>query len=750
MDRNALDDRRVLEALTEGLVVHDAQGAIIDFNARALDVLGVTADELRARRESSGSWNLARADLSPLPDGEVPWVEARASGQPVLRRRLAVRRSTGEWRSLSVNAVPLRSATGEIERIIAIYTDVTSELATSRELEEARRFIELSSDVLAILSEGESVVLYLNEGAEALLGRPRETALGRPVLELLHPADVEAFGLSGRLDGLENAHVRVRRADGGWRWLSVSASKQEAAAWGRVWFVRGVDVSELRQQAETLARSQRQLDDAQEIAHLGTWEADAERGGFSLSPRLRQLLDVAATTAAPVSLDALVFCFAPEERPRVREALERALKGAPVSLQTRARTRAGELRELRLWTRERSPEAGARIFGVVQDITEQVRLTAKLQLTERMASIGTLAAGVAHEINNPLSYVLSNLSVVLGDLRGVPEVPGVDLAEVLAALDEAKEGAERVKQIVADLRSFARVDEQRRVPCDLAGVINAALNMARNETRHRAQVRTHFESVGPVLANEARLGQVFLNLVVNAAQAIPDGKADQHAISVSLREQGGAITVTVKDTGAGIAPEHLPRIFDPFFSTKGVGEGTGLGLFIAQNIVRDLGGDISVDSTPGLGTTFEVRLPAAVVPWQGSSPSPATLTRGASVLVVDDEPLLLKAFSRMLGRGHSLTLAGSGREALELLEQGRRFDAVLCDMMMPDVSGLDVWEKLGALDPKQQRRFIFMTGGTFTERARRFLDDVKPPVLEKPFTASAFANLLAQLIAQSN
>jgi nitrogen-specific signal transduction histidine kinase len=393
---------------------------------------------------------------------------------------------------------------------------------------------------------------------------------------------------------------------------------------------------------------------------------------------------------------------------------------------------------------------GGRVFGVLQDVSEQVRLDATLQTTERMAAIGTLAAGVAHEINNPLAYVLSNLTVALHELRALRARGSDDFTELITALEEAREGAERVKTIVADLRSFARVDEQRRVPCDVAQVLSAALNMARNETRHRARVVTHFEPTGPVLANEARLGQLFLNLIINAAQAIPDGHVDENTISVTTREQGGAIIVTVTDTGCGIAPEHLPRIFDPFFSTKAVGEGTGLGLFIARNIVRDLGGTISVDSTPGLGTTFEVRLPAAVVPWQQSTPSPPPVAFRASVLVVDDEPLMLKALSRMLSRAHTLTLAGSGREALEILERGQRFDAVLCDMMMPDVSGLDVWERLGTLDPAQRRCFIFMTGGTFTERARRFLEEVRPPVLEKPFTASAFANLLAQLMALSH
>ncbi|MEW5740176.1 MAG: ATP-binding protein [Myxococcota bacterium] len=749
MAASALQDRRVIESLVEGLVVHDASGAIIDFNQRALEVLGLSADQLRGRQERDPRWRLMRPDSTALPEAEIPSVEARTTRRPVLRRRLAVMRPNGEVRSLVVSAVPSVNAEGVVERVVALFSDVTEELARDRELEETRRFVELSNDVLVVVSAVESVILHINDGSSSVFGLGSSALVGRRLLELIHPEDVQSLALGTRTTPLHNTALRIRHADGSWRWLAVSATLQDSPVWGRVWFARGVDVSDLRRHAEELSRSRQQLADAQEIAHLGTWEADGARRTFTLSGRLRGLLGLGAELE-PVTLETLVACFTVEERGRVKEALERALTGEAVSLQTRARGADGDIHELRLWTRARPQGSDARLFGVVQDISEQVRLNAKLQLTERMASIGTLAAGVAHEINNPLSYVLSNLTVALSELQRLRTLPGTDAQELIAALSEAKDGAERVKQIVSDLRTFARVDEQRRVPCDVAQVVSAALNMARNETRHRAQVVTHFEPTGPVLANEARLGQVFLNLIVNAAQAIPDGEADQNSITVTVREQGASIHVSVKDTGSGIAPEHLPRIFDPFFSTKAVGEGTGLGLFIAQNIVRDLGGDLSVDSTPGLGTTFDVRLPAAVVPWQGSAPSPAPVTRGATLLVVDDEPLLLKALGRMLGRGHTLTLVGSGREALELLEAGKRYDAVLCDMMMPDVSGLDVWERLGELDERQRRRLIFMTGGTFTERARRFLDEQRPPMLEKPFTASAFATLLAQLIAQSD
>jgi CheY-like chemotaxis protein len=197
--------------------------------------------------------------------------------------------------------------------------------------------------------------------------------------------------------------------------------------------------------------------------------------------------------------------------------------------------------------------------------------------------------------------------------------------------------------------------------------------------------------------------------------------------------------VAISDTGHGIAADVLPRIFDPFFTTKPIGEGTGLGLFISQGIVKDAGGVISVSSTLGSGTTFEVRLPVAVNAYPGTSTTPVPARRRARVLLVDDEPSILRSLQRLLSKSHDLTLAHSGREALSLLNAGPEYDLVLCDLMMPEVSGIDVWEQLS---PAQRHTFVFMTGGTFTERAERFLAATNPPMLEKPFTATTLEGLL--------
>jgi CheY-like chemotaxis protein/anti-sigma regulatory factor (Ser/Thr protein kinase) len=270
--------------------------------------------------------------------------------------------------------------------------------------------------------------------------------------------------------------------------------------------------------------------------------------------------------------------------------------------------------------------------------------------------------------------------------------------------------------------------------------------MAKNELRHRARIVNDINPVGPVLGNEAKLSQVFLNLLVNAAQAMPDGKSDENTVTVSTRDEGGEVIASVTDTGVGIPPEVLPRIFDPFFSTKKIGEGTGLGLFVSQGIIKEAGGTLTVHSTPGKGTSFEVRLPITLAAFQGSGNTPVPRAKRLRILVVDDEPAILRSIERMLSRHHELTLARSGGEALAHLQANLSYDLMLCDLMMPEISGMDLWEHL---TPAQRRRCVFMTGGTFTERASRFMAEAQPPLLEKPFTSLSLEALLQGTISAS-
>ncbi|MCP3163950.1 PAS domain S-box protein [Myxococcus qinghaiensis] len=401
------------------------------------------------------------------------------------------------------------------------------------------------------------------------------------------------------------------------------------------------------------------------------------------------------------------------------------------------------------------------IVSVAHDLTERHQMQARLMLAERMASVGTLAAGVAHEINNPLAYLTANLAFAREELSNlpVPGAPGVDpaLAEALAdaqsALAEAQQGAERVRTIVRDLKTFSRVDSLEDAVVDVRQVLDSTLNLATTEIRHRARLVKFFEDVTPVRANESRLGQVFLNLLVNAAQAIPEGSPDRHEIRVCARMgDGGRVMVEVSDTGVGIAAEHLPRLFDPFFTTKAPGVGTGLGLSICHNLVTALGGEIRVRSSPNRGSTFQVLLPAAERPREVAQPppldTPAAEKRGR-LLVVDDEPLVCTALGRTLRPHHDVTLATRAQDALERIEAGEHYDVVFCDLMMPGMSGMDFYSTLMKRYPDQARRVVFLTGGAVTPQARAFLETVTSPHLEKPFAGRELLSLVQERLARA-
>jgi signal transduction histidine kinase len=246
---------------------------------------------------------------------------------------------------------------------------------------------------------------------------------------------------------------------------------------------------------------------------------------------------------------------------------------------------------------------------------------ARRALADRLSSAAALAAGVAHELNNPLAYVTANLAFLaertarLAEvLAGAPRTADdVDLGTQLAeAMREARTGAERMRAVVRDLKTFARVDEEQPKPVDVRPIIDSCLNVAWTEIRRRAGLVRDLEAVPPVLGDEGRLSQVFLNLLLNAAQSIPAGRPDGHEVRVATRTRAdGRVEVEVRDNGGGITPEHLPRIFDPFFTTKGPRHGTGLGLSICYSVISGMGGEIEVESTVGAGSTFRVLLAPA-------------------------------------------------------------------------------------------------------------------------------------------
>ncbi len=386
---------------------------------------------------------------------------------------------------------------------------------------------------------------------------------------------------------------------------------------------------------------------------------------------------------------------------------------------------------------------------VFRDVTDKKTIQLQLALADRLASLGTMAAGVAHEVNNPLAIILTNATYVRDELTRALEAGGPSgdarrLSEALQAQTEIESAARRIAHIVADLKRFVRPPSGEPGRADVRRAIEWAVRSTEHQLRFRARVVTRLVDVPKVAMEETSLSQILVNLLINASHAITPGLAHQHEVTVATALFGdGRVAIEVRDTGSGMSPEVIRRIFEPFFTTKPVGLGTGLGLSICHGLVSASGGEIQVDSHVGQGTLFRVLLPTAEAE-RASVPSPPGAgvgERRGRVLVIDDEELVLKAVRRGL-EAQDVTCTTSAREALRLLDGGASFDLILCDLMMPDMTGPDFYEALLASRPQTARLVVFLSGGTITSDGADFLAAVSNARLEKPFELATLRELV--------
>lgn len=534
-------------------------------------------------------------------------------------------------------------------------------------------------------------------------------------------AGVDDFMAKGRFARLAPALERARRDAGARR-------EQRAMA------------ERLERKRQEIERSERLLRVVLDSVPDGVIVASERGEVLASNPAASHLLGIAPASA---SLDAMYeHCdvFLPDKATRIppeRRPLMNALRGESVhreELFVRPRSGDGDGRYLNISAyplKDLLGQNGA--VAVFRDVTRERAAQEQLLISDRMASVGMLAAGVAHEINNPLAAVLANLDLIATDIADAEQATN-NMPEVREMVSDARAAADRVRHIVRDLKIFSRHEELEAAAVDVRRMLESTLRMAWNEIRHRARLVKDFGETPPVRGSESRLGQVFLNIIVNAAQAIREGNVEANTIRVVTRKTDDQhVVIEVTDSGSGMSAETRQRLFTPFFTTKPQGEGTGLGLAIVHRIVTNLGGSIEVDSELGRGTTFSVVLPVA-----DDEPkrrplisSRVPLSRRARILVVDDEPMIINAIRRVLASDHDVETVTRASEALERIRAGESFDVILCDLMMPQMTGMDLHAALAHTDLAD--RMIFLTGGAFTPAARHFLDRVPNQRVEKPF-----------------
>ena len=614
------------------------------------------------------------------------------------------------------------------------------------------RVFVLSPDLLAVI-RFDGRFERVNPAMVRVFGWTAEELLATPCVELVHPEDraaSKAFSTArlgaGRVT--ETVENRVRCKDGSYRrleWVLVGFAEE------RLVFASARDVTaraEKAREQESLSQRERSLRALIEQSPDGIAVHRAGVYVFSNEALARYL--GYADASEIVGLGTLDIVH-PDDRAMIGErvaAMQRTQAPNP-PIEVRILRKDGTFVYTECATICVEFDGHRSILVTIRDATERRRLQSRLLIADRMASVGSLAAGIAHEMNNPLAAVIANLDMIAEEHRAVaPALPPARSRELDEMTVEAREGAERVRKIVRSLRAFAGADDEKRVALDVRDVLALSIDLAANEIRHRARLVKELGVVPTVLAAEARLAQVFVNLLVNAAQAIPEGRADENEIRVVTRTAAdGRAVVEIRDTGAGIAPDVVRRIFDPFFTTKRIGGGPGLGLSVCHGLVALMGGEITVESTVGKGSLFRVVLPASAgleSPRTLAPTSPRALRHGR-VLVVDDDAAIAKVLRRIL-RKNEIVVLPSGRAALELLDHDAGFDVVLCDLMMPEMTGMELHAALAKTMPALLERIVFMTGGAFTPAARAFLDAVPNERIEKPFDASRLRALITRLV----
>ena len=651
-----------------------------------------------------------------------------------------VRHRDGSWRWIESSTTNLTHDPA-VRAFVSNYRDVTARKIAEDALVESQHRLEFLLSATSAITytarvAGEVGATFIGANVQEVLGHEPAAFYTEPSFwrNNIHPDDLAAVDDALRTLAASGSHAleyRFRHRDGSYRWMrdvgrivGEGATLEIVGCW--------IDVTEHVQAGAALRRSETSFRTLIERAPMATF---VHREGRYLYANPAAVAMLGYRDAAQVVGRAVTEFIHPDDRElvqaRMAQTIETGSVGAGVARMIRADGSVFviETEGMRL---DFDGQPSNVVMG--HDVTERHEVFARMALADRMVTVGTLAAGVAHEINNPLAYVAANLELIAME-RSRARLTGTELEAIVA---DARDGVDRVTTIVRDLRALSRPDDEVRGPVDVGAVLATSIKMAHNEIRHRARVVVDCASDVPqVQAEPTKLGQVFLNLLLNAAQAITDGNAERNEIRVCARATGDGrhVQVEIADTGIGMSEVIQRRIFDPFFTTKAPGAGTGLGLSISHQIVRSFDGEITVDSKPGQGSRFRVTLPVAagVQACQAPPPEarPTTLTR---ILLIDDEVALGRSLRLLLAPETEVIAVTRAADALARLATGERFDAIVCDLMMPELSGIELYDRLLYVAPDCAGRIIFMTGGAFTPQARAFLASLDRPHLEKPFT----------------
>ena len=605
--------------------------------------------------------------------------------------------------------------------------------------------LQAAADIVAALPDAVVVtgrdrrVLAANQAGAEMLGWQIGDVVGQAIAdnvspgERAHVASMEDHVLSGETRRYETRIVNHRSSEE--RDVAVSSGpfRMNGEIIGTVATLR--DITEPKRAQDTLARSEARYRHLVESASDAIVTLDAN-GRFTT-------VNHAAENISGYKRDELVGqWFAPmlpdDDLPKALGHFQQALSGETGLFESQFYRKDGEVRTISITYS--TPQKDEEVLCLIRDVTDQKMLQEQLIQSEKMSAIGQLVSGVAHELNNPLAGISAFAQLLLAEKRFPPDQR--------TAAETIYSEARRASRIVQNLLTFARQHKAEKVPTAINQVLDDTLELRGYELRVRGiDVRREYdESLPDTMADAHQLQQVFLNLITNAEQAMEQRDGHHHRLTVRTRRSADSIRIEVEDTGAGIPANLIERIFNPFFTTKPTGSGTGLGLSISLGIVREHEGRIWAENAQQTGARFVVEFPITEPRTSGEHAAVAHVQSVGSdslrVLVVDDEASVRVSLQRYLaGKGHQVETTASGEDALLRLKAAK-YDAVILDMRMPDLSGEQLFERLRSNDPSHAERVIFTTGDLVNEQMRRFLDGTGRPCVSKPFEFASFDQAL--------
>ncbi|HNX19179.1 MAG TPA: PAS domain S-box protein [Acidobacteriota bacterium] len=739
-DHSEPDYRAVLEQAADGIILTDAELQIRLVNDRACVLLGYTREEL-LRRNAADVPTAEELRIHPIE------VERLRAGGPVVTQRRLQRRD-GSTFIAETNAIRLADGW-----VVAVLRDVTERVRTEQRLaeSEARYGAVVERATVGItVTDADWRFVEVNPRACEIFGYPRERLLGMTVRDIAAPGELAGVPLHEPelRAGLDSfTRRRIRRPDGTERIVEISA--RDLGDRQVVSIVN--DVTDRREAEQRLATSERNLARAQELAQFGTWEVDLVKYTGRWSPEMYRIFGL-SPERAPITYDAFISCLHPEDRADMERWVREAIAGQPVLRKHEHRVlhADGSVRVVAGTLEAQRDEAGrvVRLMGSSQDITEQRLLELQLREAQKLEAIGRLAGGVAHDFNNLLTVILGFVETMLDGMSAADANRG--------PAEQIRLAARRAAALTQQLLAFGRRQMFRLEVFDLNAVLGEMREILRRLIGEQIEILiTPGARWARVEADRGQIEQVILNLALNARDAMPSGGRLEIATANVDRPSGGpgsapGLLLTVSDTGMGMSAEVQAHIFEPFYTTKDVGQGTGLGLATVHGIVSQSGGRIEVRSSPGAGTCFRIQLPCAAdadeVTRAVGTPLAALDDGDETVLLAEDDPAVRSLVADVLRtRGYRVLEAADGDEAAQI---GARLDGavdlLIADIVMPGMSGRELVRTLLEQWPGLRALLISGYSGERTEP-----DEPAPGAvafLQKPFSPGALARRVREVL----